>query len=132
MKWRSPWNEALSAVLAKNRVERILALGWRRLERCAMRGKYAIIDFRGNDMPYEVLERKFRSLPEQSFAEVSQFFDYILYKFGTLSAEKENGDSIDQSLVERINAACEKHPMENFSQDATVAAMWEAVKNDSW
>lgn len=83
-------------------------------------------------MPFEVLERKFRSLPEQSFGEVSQFFDYILYKFGSLPDITENVDRIDQSLVERINAACAKCPIENLVQDATVATMWEAVKNDSW
>ena len=32
-------------------------------------------------MPYDDLEKKFHSLPAQSFAEVSDFFDYILYKF---------------------------------------------------
>ena len=31
-------------------------------------------------MSYDALEKKFRALPQQSFSEVSDFFDYILYK----------------------------------------------------
>ena len=79
-------------------------------------------------MPYAVLEEKFRSLPQQSFEEVSDFFDYILYKFG----EKSKVDDVDEELVEKINAACKKVPQEKIDDRATVSAMWEAVKNDSW
>ncbi len=32
-------------------------------------------------MPLAVLEQKLRTLPEQSFAEVDEFFNYILFKF---------------------------------------------------
>ena len=84
-------------------------------------------------MSYEVLERKFRALPQQSFDEVSDFFDYIFYKFGKSQKTRETeDDGIDTDLVEKINAACKKHPQERIAQDATVAAMWEAVKNDTW
>ena len=78
-------------------------------------------------MPYSMLEKKFRSLPQQSFEEVSVFFDYILYKFG----EKSDND-IDEELVAKINAACKKVPQEKIDDRATVSSMWKAVKNDSW
>lgn len=82
-------------------------------------------------MPFDVLERKLRSLPEQSFEEVSNFFDYILFKFG--KEEKDQGeDAVDAALVAQINQACRNHPQNNLPQEAVVAAMWEAVKNDSW
>ena len=83
-------------------------------------------------MSYDVLEQKFRALPQQSFDEVSAFFDYILYKFGQRNEKVEDDEQIDESLVAKINAACKKAPLGTVAQDATIAAMWEAVKNDSW
>ena len=83
-------------------------------------------------MPYDVLERKFRALPPQSFAEVADFFDYIMYKFGVSKDAADVDEHIDEALVMQINAACRKAPQETLTHDATVAAMWEAVKHDSW
>lgn len=83
-------------------------------------------------MSYDVLEKKFQSLPQQSFEEVSAFFDYIFYKFGKASNSEIKEEEVDSDLIKKINEACKKHPQERIAQDATVAAMWEAVKNDEW
>lgn len=78
-------------------------------------------------MPYEMLERKFRSLPESSFAEVSSFFDYVLYKFGG-KCHVENMDGYD---VEKINALCESLNAQSCN-DASLMSMREALKYDTW
>lgn len=78
-------------------------------------------------MPYEMLERKFHSLPESSFAEVSSFFDYILYKFG----EKHNVEDAADSDVEKINALCEGLNAERRN-DTSLMSMREALKDDTW
>lgn len=87
-------------------------------------------------MSYDALEKKFRALPQQSFSEVSDFFDYILYKFGITISDtprhKIDDEEVDENLLARINAACKNAPQERIVQDATISAMWEAVKNDSW
>lgn len=85
-------------------------------------------------MSYDALEKKFRALPQQSFPEVSDFFDYIFYKFGkaTNIQPLSDDEKIDESLLTRINSACKKAPLEKISQDATISTMWEAIKNDSW
>lgn len=81
-------------------------------------------------MSYEVLERKFRSLPQESFAEVSSFFDYMLYKFGKLQSDNEQECMQDN---ERMNALCDKMNEETEGMtDATVMCMREALKDDAW
>ena len=40
-------------------------------------------------MPLAALEQKLRTLPEQSFAEVDEFFNYILFKFSNCNDECE-------------------------------------------
>ena len=44
-------------------------------------------------MSYAVLEKKLKTLPEQSFSEVDEFFDYMLYKFGRKKDEKIKSDT---------------------------------------
>ena len=40
-------------------------------------------------MPLAVLEQKLRTLPEQSFEEVDEFFNYILFKFSKKDKNEE-------------------------------------------
>ena len=54
-------------------------------------------------MPYAVLERKLKTLPEQSFAEVDGFFDYIIYKFGRKPTEEtESSSQSGMNLLDSI------------------------------
>ena len=53
-------------------------------------------------MPYAVLEQKLKTLPEQSFAEVDGFFDYILYKFGNKETEKANSVASGMKLLDSL------------------------------
>ena len=48
-------------------------------------------------MPYSVLEQKFHALPEQSFDEVSDFFDYIFYKF-TVKKPKQEEKTFERKI----------------------------------
>lgn len=57
-------------------------------------------------MSLEVLEQKLRTLPEQSFAEVDGFFDYILYKFGADSKKgKRPGDEEARRLFDQFSGS---------------------------
>lgn len=48
-------------------------------------------------MPYEVLEQKLKTLPEQSLSEVDEFFNYILYKFN--GKKNENANALDDGMA---------------------------------
>lgn len=54
-------------------------------------------------MPYEVLEKKLKTLPEQSLVEVDEFFNYILYKFSekkdVISNSSDDGMALLDSIV---------------------------------
>lgn len=53
-------------------------------------------------MSYSVLEKKLKSLPEQSLEEVDDFFDYILYKFNTKKSDQPSKNSL--SGMELLNS----------------------------
>lgn len=80
-------------------------------------------------MSVDILEKKLHALPEACFEEVSNFLDYILFK---VQKETKEDEKIDEALVAKINEACKNVPQERIAQDASVATMWEAVKNDTW
>lgn len=79
-------------------------------------------------MPYEVLEKQIKALPEEAVLEVAHYVDYIssIYKV------KQSDDSIKS----KINAFLQKNPdaFDEFSpvQEAGIEAIRELTKNDTW
>ena len=56
-------------------------------------------------MPLALLEQKLRTLPEQSFAEVDEFFNYILFKFGSRhSLPKETISAMNEISAMKRNS----------------------------
>ncbi len=53
-------------------------------------------------MPYEVLEQKLKTLPEQSLVEVDEFFNYILYKFNGKNNKIVNSSDDGMALLNSI------------------------------
>lgn len=94
-------------------------------------------------MPFDVLEKKFRALPEQSFEEVSAFFDYMLYKFGSTQPggtagngenEVENAlneaDAQAQNTTERLSCREVFAAAEPIDWDAAERALHDV--QESW
>lgn len=53
-------------------------------------------------MPYEILEQKLKTLPEQSLVEVDEFFNYILYKFNGKKNEAKNSSDDGMALLDSL------------------------------
>lgn len=51
-------------------------------------------------MSLELLEKKLRTLPKESFEEVDEFFDFILYRFEQEEAREEPNDETLEALRE--------------------------------
>ena len=51
-------------------------------------------------MSLELLEKKLRTLPKESFEEVDEFFDFILYRFEQEEAREELNDETLEALRE--------------------------------
>lgn len=53
-------------------------------------------------MPLALLEQKLRTLPEQSFSEIEDFFDYIIYKFGVKAQNTHEKPTMSESEARSI------------------------------
>lgn len=79
-------------------------------------------------MPYEVLEKQIKALPEEAILEVAHYVEYIsaVYKV------KKSDDSIKN----KINTFLQKNPdaFDEFApvQETGIEAIRELTKNDSW
>ena len=79
-------------------------------------------------MPYEVLEKQIRALPETAQLEVAHYVGY-LYALYT-------GKTRDASISARINAFMQENPsaFDEFApvREAGLMTIQELVKDDTW
>ena len=72
-------------------------------------------------MPYEVLEKQVRGLPEEALQELSSFVMYLQYKFG-VNAEKKS------AALERFDNMCEEAQAWAKSVGMTEQDIKDAIK----
>ncbi len=79
-------------------------------------------------MPYAVLEKQIRELPEAAQLEVAHYVNYLY----SLYTEKSKKDSV----TERVNAFLKENPtaFDEFApvREVGVEAIRELTKNDTW
>ena len=62
-------------------------------------------------MPYEVLEKKIKALPQNYYNELIDFLEYLTQK---VSKENNQEDSLKKM------------------RESSLQTVWESVKNDTW
>lgn len=72
-------------------------------------------------MPYETLEAKLRTIPEDYFAEVAQFLDFIAYK-AQHQCNRETADAFEE--IQQLKNNPNKRESNNFAE------LLEEVKSD--
>ena len=79
-------------------------------------------------MPYAVLERQIRALPETAQMEVAH---YVGYLYSLYNAKPKN-----EGVTEKVNAFLKENPaaFDEFAHEseAGIEAIRELTKNDSW
>jgi len=80
-------------------------------------------------MSYETVIDKVKSTPKELLDEVAFFLDYLNSK----QQKKNTSKDVDYNHIQKINEVYSKSSnKENSACDATKAAMWEQIKNDTW
>ena len=62
-------------------------------------------------MPYDILEKQIKALPENYFKELVDFLEFLTQK-----ATKEN---VQNNALQKM-------------RESSLQAVWESVKNDTW
>ena len=70
----------------------------------------------GAKMPYELLERKIKTLPAQGVEELSHYVDYLCLVYQAKSGEKALSEEAAQQKM----------------REAALSTVWEELKNDTW
>lgn len=68
-------------------------------------------------MPYEIIEKKLKAVPEEALSEISDFLDFMIYKFS--KTKTDNAETKENEALERV-------------REAGMKTVWESVKNDAW
>lgn len=81
-------------------------------------------------MPYEILEKQIKSLPENAVLEVMHYVGYLASLYSQQEKNKSESitDKINNFLVKNPTAFDEFMPMQN----ASLGAIRELTKNDTW
>ncbi len=78
-------------------------------------------------MPYEVLEKQIKTLPEEYYEQLEHFVQFLLHEAKAKSRKSED-------ISEKLAAIYSKIPDEEHTShcDATLDSWRELTKNDSW
>ncbi len=79
-------------------------------------------------MPYEVLERQIRALPETAQQEVAHYVGYLFSIYNKKQSSSSVKDRINAFLKDNPNAFEEFTPVTNSGLEA----VRELTKNDEW
>ena len=79
-------------------------------------------------MPYEVLEKQIRALPEEALQELSHYVGYLFSIYTSSSKKTSISSKVNDFMKSNPNAFDEFKPVQN----AGLETIRELTKNDSW